>query len=104
MSNVHLSIGGRTYTVACDEGEEGRVTALGRLIESKVQALGGAAGHTEARLLLFVSLLLADELQEARSALPRSPGLPLDNPADDDAARLEAIAARLESCAEALED
>lgn len=98
MSNVTLHIGGRSYTVACAEGEEGHVSGLGEMINAKVLAMGG--GHNETRQLLFAALLLADELHEARSrggAAATAPQLDLHADA------LEAIAARLENCASALE-
>ena len=94
MSNVSLQIGGRSYTVACAAGEEDHVTGLGRLIDEKVQSMGG--GHNEVRQLLFAALLLADELHEAR-------GRPAASPPTDHSAALEAIAERLEKCAAALE-
>ncbi|MFM5884466.1 MAG: cell division protein ZapA [Novosphingobium sp.] len=101
MSNVTLQIGGRAYTVACAEGEEAHVTALGRSIADKVEDMG--SGHSEARQLLFVALLLADELHEARgrpgqAASPVSPAA-----AEPDPALLELIADRLEKVALSLE-
>ena len=111
MSNLTLKIGGRDYTVACADGEEAHVSALGRLIDDKVQQMGNAA-QSEPRQLLFAALLLADELHEARgrpgsgAAVPAAPAAP---PAADPLAAerhaetLEAIALRLEKCAAALE-
>ena len=97
MSNVSLQIGGRSYSVACAAGEEAHVAQLGRLIDEKVQSMGG--GHTEVRQLLFAALILADELHEARQGIapPPAPAAP------DHSAALEAIAERLEKCATALE-
>ena len=100
MSNVTLTICGRDYTVACAEGEEAHVTGLGRLIDSKLGAMGNMAGQSESRQLLFAALLLADELHEGGPA--RAAAVP-SAAADDYADRLEAIAARLETCASHLE-
>lgn len=97
MSNVALQIGGRSYTVACAAGEEDHVAGLGRLIDEKVQSMGG--GHNEVRQLLFAALLLADELHEARQRPAAAPA----PSAPDHSAALEAIADRLEKCAAALE-
>lgn len=95
MSNVTLQIGGRSYQVACGPGEEERVRELGEMIEGKVRELG-TAGHNEVRLLLFAALFLADELYEARKKGGTAP-------ADDQADALEALAARLEKVAATLE-
>ena len=98
MSNVTLQIGGRSYTVACAEGEESHVTAMGAIIARKVEHMG--PGHSETRQLLFAALLLADELDEARSRATPSASAPASAP---DPALLEALADRLEKCATALE-
>lgn len=100
MSNVTLSIGGRSYTVACAAGEEEHVAGLGRAIDAKIQSMG-AAGTTESRQLLFAALLLADEVHEAKSATRSAPSGPVVD--DGQAERLESIAAKLEACALALE-
>lgn len=104
MSNVTLSIGGRDYAVACAPGEEAHVRGLGALIDAKIKAMGTAAGHSETRDLLFATLLLADEVHElGQRGGPAAPA-PAQAPADDRIAdKLEALAARLESCADALE-
>ena len=100
MSNVTLSIGGRSFTVACAEGEEEHISGLGRMIDTKLHAVGGTAGQSESRILLFAALLLADELHELKGGGP-VPATPLDDPAV--ALRLENIAAKLEKCAVHLE-
>ena len=97
MSNVTLQIGGRSYTVACSEGEEAHLADLGQLIDGKIRDLS-ASGHNEARLLLFAALLLADELHEVREKGPAAAP-----PAADHFAALEALADRLEKYASALE-
>ena len=100
MSNVNLSIGGREYAVACANGEEAHVIALGQTIDAKIAAMGGGS-HTETRALLFAALLLADEVHELKAAKgtaqppAASPAIPPE--------RLAAIAERLENIAAALE-
>jgi cell division protein ZapA len=101
MSNVSLMIGGRSFTVACAAGEEAHVRDLGRLIDSKISTMGDVAGQSESRILLFATLLLADELHDVRNAppAPSSPELPadFDNKLHSIADRLENLALRLES-------
>ena len=97
MSNVTLQIGGRSYVVACGEGEEAHVESLGQLIDDKIRELG-TSGHNEVRLLLFTALMLADELHDVRSKGPA-----VSVPSADHSAALEALAARIEKYAIALE-
>jgi cell division protein ZapA len=99
MSNVTLTIGGRDYTVACAQGEEAHVTNLGTIIDAKLSAMGNAVGQSEVRQLLFASLLLADELHEARKTAPAvdQRQMPVLGSA------LERIADRIENLAEHLE-
>ena len=110
MSNVTLSIGGRSFTVACAEGEEVHVSGLGRMIDTKLTAMGDMSGQSEPRMLLFAALLLADELHEARSSAPQSASADPDPAAPPAPAlpdgmdqRLEELAARLENLADHLE-
>ncbi len=103
MSNINLQIGGRSFVVACAEGEEAHVAGLGRTIDAKLAEMGGMAGQSEARMLLFASLMLADELHEARTAPAASPAPSPGIPSFDRAEKLEAIAARLENLASGLE-
>ena len=96
MSNVSLSIGGRSFTVACADGEEAHVAGLGQLIDAKVAA-AGAAGQTESRMLLFASLLLADEVHDLQSRAEGGSCPP------DLADRLARVAGRIENLADLLE-
>ena len=103
MSNVTLKIGGRNYAVACAPGEEAHILELGELIDSKVASMGTAGGQNEIRSLLFASLLLADELSEARknggATRTAPPQAPADDTLADIAPTLERIASRLENLA-----
>ena len=108
MSNVSLSIGGRSFTVACAAGEEAHVAKLGRSIDAKLTAMGDMAGQSESRMLLFASLLLADELHETQTARTEAPPPPPPAPVVEPmpanlGARLLAIATRLENLADLLE-
>ena len=62
MPQVSITINGRAYPVACDEGEEDRIRDLARLIDSKVAGFARQVGQAgEARLLVLAALVLADE-------------------------------------------
>lgn len=66
MAEVALEVAGRRYLLACDDGEEARLTELAQMIDA--EALGLARRMTqrpaEARLLLMAALLIADRLRE----------------------------------------
>jgi cell division protein ZapA len=99
MSNVTLAIGGRSYAVNCDPGEEDHVAELGAMIDSKLSALG-QTGQNESRSLLFAALLLADEIYELRSGNIPETAPPPPSVAPE---QLSAIADRLENLARHLE-
>ena len=98
-SNVTLTIAGRRYTIACAAGEEAHIEALGRSIDDKLAALDSLAGNSPERILLYASLLLADELHEAKNAAPAAPRADHAETLENLADRLEALASQLESAA-----
>lgn len=109
MSNVVLTIGGRGFTVASTDGEEGHVAMLGRMIDTVVST-GNLRTQTEPRMLLYAALMLADELHEAREALatlpePPAPSAPATTELDPGIEeRVDRIAVRIEALARHLED
>ncbi|WP_310467079.1 cell division protein ZapA [Sphingomonas sp.] len=108
MAEVELSIAGRSYRVACRDGEEDTLRAAGALVDAKSrEALAGLGTLSEARQLLFASLLLADQLVEqgkggASKAAP-APAAASSEPDPIVAARAGRLAAHLEALADALE-
>jgi cell division protein ZapA len=68
MPQVSINIANRTYELACGEGEEARVHELAAYVDEKVSALRKELPHgtPEVKLLVFASLLLAEESREAR--------------------------------------
>ena len=103
MNRTRVKVGGQTYLVACDPGDEARVEALARAVDERLERLGGARAPTAAQNLLLAALMLADELEEARNAAPPENALPSDpsDPALPQA--LEGFADRLEALADAIE-
>jgi cell division protein ZapA len=85
MSTVTLTIGPKSYSVACADGQEAHITQLGAMIAEKYSQLGSARAPLEAQNLLFAALFLADELAEARKAAAAPPPEPEPNPADEEA-------------------
>jgi cell division protein ZapA len=101
---VDLTIAGRTYQVACREGEEDNLRAAARLVDSKSrEAIAGLGTLSEARQFLFASLLLADQMiDDNPQAVPSAPVQAAPDPAL--VLRAESLANRLESIAQALEN
>jgi cell division protein ZapA len=98
---VDLTIAGRTYQVACREGEEDNLRRAAQLVDGKSrEALAGLGTLSEARQFLFASLLLADQLIEKKSdatVQEASPDPTLVLRAQSLANRLESLAAVLEN-------
>ena len=113
MAQVDVSINGRNYQIACDDGQEEHLSQLAEYVDKRVKELVAAVGQVgDARLLVMASLLVADELSEAFASLEQeganrngngSPGGPggsddvLADAIEAMAERIEGIAARLES-------
>ncbi len=73
MAQVKLEIGGRSFMVTCQDGEEEHLGKLGAMVDAKAGEAGDPAGLTESRMLLFTSLLLADELHGTKAVRGNSP-------------------------------
>ena len=94
MAQVEVSVNGRSYMVACDDGQEAHVVRLGRYVDQKVQTLVKTVGQVgDARLLLMASLIVADELIDTDQALNTAKGELATAANGRERARAEAIAA-----------
>ena len=102
MSEVGLRIGGKTYMVACGDGEEAQLVKLGQMIDAKLQVMEGNLSAQDAQNLLFAALLLADELDEARKGSHAAADMGAD-PSDLIADRLDHLAKTIENCASKVE-
>ncbi len=106
MPEVHLTVNGRSYPVACEPGEEGRIKELAQYLDRKTQEFVAKLGQIgEARLLVLAALVITDELADAHAALRRQSAggangvdtAALAQGLEELAKRLETIAVRLES-------
>ena len=100
MAEIDVFIAGRAYKVACRDGEEDSLRKAAALVDAKSrEALADLGTLSEARQLLFASLLLGDDMVDGGKGTVTAPP-----PVDDALAeRAERIADRLESLATALE-
>ena len=62
MPEVLLTIGGRQFEVACQDGEEHFLRSAARMLDAEASVLVGQIGRMpEARMLLMAGLMLADK-------------------------------------------
>jgi len=62
MPEVTIEIGGRPFTVACQEGEEHFLQSAAALLDNEAKALMDQIGRLpESRMLLMAGLMLADK-------------------------------------------
>lgn len=67
MASVVVTIAGRTYRMACDDGEEPRLEELARLVEGKILAMRESFGDIgEQRIVVMAAIAIADEAHEMR--------------------------------------
>ena len=100
MAQVEITINGRDYRIACEDGQEGHLTDLAGYIDGKIGELVNEVGQIgDTRLMVMASLLVADELSDTREELARA-----QRAAGGGAApQIEALAERIEALAEGLE-
>jgi cell division protein ZapA len=62
MPEVQITIGGRAFEVACQEGEEVFLQSAAALLDNEASVLVGQIGRLpEGRMLLMAGLMLADK-------------------------------------------
>ena len=62
MPEVTVTIGGRSFDVACQEGEEVYLRAAAGMLDDEAQVISDQIGRMpEARMLLMAGLMLADK-------------------------------------------
>ena len=109
MAQVSITIRGRQYQIACDDGQEAHLARLGRYLDERAaQLVQGTGSISEPLMLVMVGLVVADELADAAAeldSLNAAAAGPSLAQADADlaeiigalASRVEEVAARLEA-------
>ena len=70
MAEVNLSIHGKSYGIACDDGQENRVVEVGQYVDNRARDIASAgAASNENHLLVLTALVLADEVKELKDSL-----------------------------------
>jgi len=70
MSQVAITLNGRTYRLECDDGEEAHLLSLSELVGKHIEKLKGKFGQIgDDRLMLMAALMIADDYMEVRRQL-----------------------------------
>jgi cell division protein ZapA len=73
MPQVEITIGGRTFEVACQDGEEAFLRSAAGLLDTEAAALSTQIGRLpESRMLLMAGLMLADKTASLEDRLIES--------------------------------
>jgi cell division protein ZapA len=70
MNHINVTINGRQYRMACEDGQEVRLLKLAESMESRVTELRGKFGEIgDARLTVMAALTVCDELLDATARI-----------------------------------
>ena len=68
MTELEISIGGRSFSVACDNEEQEKVRQAAALIDEEADAIQTQLGRLpESKMLLLSALMIADRLADLES-------------------------------------
>ena len=111
MSQINVTINGRQFRMACEDGEEAHLQQLAADLDQRIARLRTRFGEIgDTRLTVMAALTVADELSEAKGKLERiEPELSTLQDAsvvsaDRAQATQAAIAAALNAAAERIEN
>jgi cell division protein ZapA len=72
MSQVSVTINGRQFRMACEDGQEGHLMNLARELENRIGGLRSKFGEIgDTRLTVMAAITVADELAEAGQRIKR---------------------------------
>ncbi|MGB3274499.1 MAG: cell division protein ZapA [Xanthobacteraceae bacterium] len=70
MKHVNVTINGRQYRMACEEGQEARLAGLAKDLDARIADLRGKFGEIgDQRLEVMSALTIADELLDAQNRI-----------------------------------
>jgi cell division protein ZapA len=70
MAQVTVLVDGKSYRLACDDGQEGHLVGLAAVVDGKLKDLKGHVGEIgDLRLMVMTSIMLADQTHEFRERL-----------------------------------
>ncbi|MBZ0138723.1 MAG: cell division protein ZapA, partial [Pseudorhodoplanes sp.] len=72
MAQVTVTINGREYRMACEDGQESHLMKLSKMLDDRIVQLRGSFGEIgDTRLTVMAALTVADELSEAGRRMRR---------------------------------
>lgn len=72
MSQVSVTLNGRQFRMACEDGQEGHLMNLARELDSRIDKLRTKFGEIgDTRLTVMAAITVADELSEAGQRIKR---------------------------------
>jgi len=72
MAQVSVTINGRQFRMACEDGQEGHLLELARDLDTRISGLRSKFGEIgDTRLTVMAALTVADELAEAGHRVKR---------------------------------
>ena len=118
MAQVSVVINGKTYRMACNDGEEEHLGSLAENLEQMIVRLRGEFGEIgDQRLTVMAAITMADQhaeaerrigaLEERIAEMERDRASAVEDRQADDAAvaqSVEAVAARIEALAQRLSE
>ncbi len=73
MAQVNVTINGRSFRMACDDGEEKRLEGLAQRFDGWINELRGAFGEIgDQRLTVMAGIMATDQLSEMERKLARA--------------------------------
>jgi len=105
MAEISITINGRNYGIACDDGQEKRVADLARYVDGRLRDIARAGAATnESHLLVLTTIILADEIADLKATGARTPGPVVGVKMSDDeeeaiVSAIDLLAARIDQIA-----
>ena len=73
MGQITVTIAGRAYRMACEDGEEKRLAGLAKNLDEKIDEMRSHFGEIgDQRLVVMSAISIADELSETQQRLARA--------------------------------
>ena len=72
MAEVNLTIDGRTYPVACDDGQERRLLQLVSYVDQRMREASVSGTSNKTQAMVLASLVLADEVFDMNDRLSQA--------------------------------